>query len=277
MQVGFFDDGRSSTNCYGYSPHRLSAYLDWLRPLLRENAKRPASQRKLTIVSVTGTAEETAKMLETLTSFAGEFAPECAVAAEFNASCPNIVGHPPPAYHESELVRYLEVLAKGATQSKGLLRVGIKLPVYTYADQFELVVRALEAVSPAVSSAEHPIAFLTSTNTLGTGLVFTEQLAHGGLPKTTAELAPGAGAFALPNPFGGLAGDAIHSISLGNVHKLHTLLKASSKPGVSAISIVGVGGVKDRAGVERMRQAGASAVACATALGREGTKIFAKL
>lgn len=46
---------------------------------------------------------------------------------------------------------------------------------------------------------------------------------------------------------------------------------------LSMISIIGVGGVEDAAGVKRMRRAGANAVACATAFGREGISVFSKM
>lgn len=41
--------------------------------------------------------------------------------------------------------------------------------------------------------------------------------------------------------------------------------------------IIGVGGVEDQAGFDRMRKVGAEAVACATALGRYGVGVFEKI
>ena len=43
------------------------------------------------------------------------------------------------------------------------------------------------------------------------------------------------------------------------------------------INIIGVGGVADSAGFERMKKAGASAVAVGTALGIHGVSIFSKI
>ena len=43
------------------------------------------------------------------------------------------------------------------------------------------------------------------------------------------------------------------------------------------IEIIGVGGVSDRAGFERMKSAGAAAVGVATALGVEGVDVFEKI
>lgn len=82
----FFGPGAdSSSNCYGYSPYSLSTYLLWLRPLIQSD--RP---RKQVILSITGTIDETAKMLDALQAFADELG--AVIAAEFNASCPNIRG-----------------------------------------------------------------------------------------------------------------------------------------------------------------------------------------
>lgn len=44
-----------------------------------------------------------------------------------------------------------------------------------------------------------------------------------------------------------------------------------------AIEIIGVGGVNDRSGYDRMRAVGASIVGVGTALGREGTEVFEKI
>lgn len=122
-QVAFFGpDAQSSANSYGYSPHSLSTYLSWLRPLLE--TKRP----KQLVVSITGTPSETRSMLETLRAFAAQHE-GVVVAVEHNVSCPNIVGHPPPAYYEEDLRTYLELLAEFASPQ---LKVGVKLPPYTY-------------------------------------------------------------------------------------------------------------------------------------------------
>ena len=43
------------------------------------------------------------------------------------------------------------------------------------------------------------------------------------------------------------------------------------------IRIIGIGGVKDAAGFQRMRSVGADAVGVGTALGKEGVEIFEKI
>ncbi|GAA5931751.1 hypothetical protein JCM1841_006730, partial [Sporobolomyces salmonicolor] len=189
--------------------------------------------------------------------------------------------HPPPAYVESELAGLVAALAEHASP---MLKVGIKLPPYTYDAQFDAVIRALSSVASDAQtpSREHPLSFLTATNTLGQGLVFSEQIASLPSMRTPAAArastpAPPAELFALPGGWGGIAGAAIHPISLGNVHRLWRLLCASPDRRLASISLIGVGGACDAAGVERFRRAGACAVACATGLGRDGVKVFERM
>ncbi|GAA5833678.1 hypothetical protein JCM9279_001596 [Rhodotorula babjevae] len=289
-QVAFFGpDAQSSANSYGYSPYPLSTYLSWLRPLVDCAS---SSQRivKQLIVSITGTPAETREMLVALQAFADEHG--VAVAAELNASCPNIKGHPPPAYFEKDLAEYLELLAEHASPT---LKVGVKLPPYTYDEQFTAVVRALSSVRspPSLPADDHPISFLTTTNTLGQGLVFTPQIVDAPLPGSGAQSQAMKDAalevHALPGGWGGLAGAAVHQTSLGNIYRLSLLLRGSAPAGgpsplgaptdarLASITLIGVGGACDAAGVERFRLAGADAVACATALGREGVSVFERM
>lgn len=99
--------------------------------------------------------------------------------------------------------------------------------------------------------------------------------------------------FALPSATGGLAGAAVHQLSLGsgssasqfpkkrrltvppprsNVYRLASLLRSPSSPyakrapSLKQITIIGVGGAHDAASVERFRQAGADAVVRAAPL-----------
>ncbi|KAL8278362.1 hypothetical protein RQP46_009254 [Phenoliferia psychrophenolica] len=201
-QMTFFGPGgQNSANCYGYSPFTLATYISWVRQLLKEDLPR-----KLVIFSVTGSIEETTVMLSMLQAFADEL--DITFGVEFNASCPNFRGHPPPAYVDSELMQYFTLLAAKASPN---LKVGMKLPPYTYDAQFDVVLAALHALSPA--SGEHPIAFLTATNTLGMGLVFGEQIEP--IPSCKEAQGLKSDVFALPGPYGGLAGAAVHQISLG--------------------------------------------------------------
>ncbi|KAG0661425.1 dihydroorotate dehydrogenase [Rhodotorula mucilaginosa] len=232
-QVAFFGpDAHSSINSYGYSPHPLRSYLTWLRALLAQDQSETHHQsgtvrRKQVIVSITGSLQETRVMLEMLQRFANEVGE--VIAVEFNASCPNIPGHPPPAYHQGALAEYMKLLASFASRN---LLVGVKLPPFTYQDQFEAVVAALRSVG-SPSEKYHPIAFLTATNTLGQGLVFANQEtpvprdpASSGRPLTADRLLamPPSSTRAsaeedapLQSGWGGLAGSTVHPLALGNV------------------------------------------------------------
>ncbi|GJN90748.1 hypothetical protein Rhopal_003762-T1 [Rhodotorula paludigena] len=271
-QVAFFgSDAQSSANSFGYSPFPLSTYVSWLRPLVLST---PPAKRKQLIVSITGTLSETAALLAQLRDFAAEL--DTVLAVEFNASCPNLghLGHAPPAYVEDELQQFLALLAEHASDS---LKVGVKLPPYTYDEQFAAVGRALSSVGDP-HAKEHPISFLTATNTLGQGLVFGSQMAA--VPScAVAQQPPKQEMFALPGGSGGLAGAAIHHTSLGNVYRLSRLLRDEGVQDrrLRSISLIGVGGASDAESVERFRLAGADAVACATALGREGVRVFEKM
>ena len=74
---------------------------------------------------------------------------------------------------------------------------------------------------------------------------------------------------------GGMAGAALHPLALGNVRTIRKLL--DGQPRLKGIDIIGVGGVEDRAGFERMRKAGADVVGVGTALGRRGVCIFEEI
>ncbi|KAI0666228.1 hypothetical protein C8Q78DRAFT_1083169 [Trametes maxima] len=80
--------------------------------------------------------------------------------------------------------------------------------------------------------------------------------------------------FALPPGLGGLGGESLHPISLGNVYQFARLLAAHPDPAMRRVRVFGIGGVTSAAAAARMRAAGASVVGCATLLGREGVRAF---
>ena len=137
--------------------------------------------------------------------------------------------------------------------------VGIKLPPYTYMGQFEEICAAIAAATVGGKSV---VDFVTATNTLGSSLVLNEELE----PALKSEAGTGVG---------GLAGAALHPLALGNVATLRRVLDKREE--TRDVLVIGVGGVADRAGFERMRKVGAGAVALATALGREGLGVFEKI
>ncbi|KAI0638953.1 hypothetical protein C8Q77DRAFT_1151978 [Trametes polyzona] len=80
--------------------------------------------------------------------------------------------------------------------------------------------------------------------------------------------------FALPPALGGMGGESIHPIALGNVYTFARMLAAHPDPAMRRVRVVGIGGVTSAAAAARMRAAGASVVGCATLLGREGVRAF---
>lgn len=154
------------------------------------------------------------------------------------------------------------------------LTIGLKLPPYMWSTQFEHVVRSISKLSADIAGegqsegGRNAFAFLTCTNTLGSSLIFADQVEHNG-PSLNANQ------FALPTAIGGLAGEPIHSLSLGNVHTFTRLLERTVV--LRNVKVIGVGGVTSPEAVDRMRKAGASVVGCATLLGREGVEAFEKL
>ena len=80
----------------------------------------------------------------------------------------------------------------------------------------------------------------------------------------------------MPTAVGGVAGDSLHALALGNVYTFQQQLAAqdAQDAGLAGIKIIGVGGVTSKAAAARMTQAGADAVACATLFGKEGVRAF---
>ncbi|KAG9232117.1 hypothetical protein BJ875DRAFT_467699 [Amylocarpus encephaloides] len=265
--------GTSSLNTYGYSPIVFSEYLRYLRGM--RDAGYLNGNLKPFIVSVTGSPEEVAECCTRLLKFQNEQGSVesrkggggLIVMMEINLSCPNIPDKPPPAYDATSLVEYISAVAKAqlsfaqisSNQERMGLNVGIKTPPYTYSAQFKVLLSALESSAELYGTC--PIHFITATNTLGSCLVMDVS----GEPALGS--ANGMG-------IGGMAGDGLHAISLGNVKTIWTLLDGSEKNSVRNIKIIGVGGVKGKDGFGRMRSVGADAVAVATVYGRIGVGAF---
>ncbi|KAF9229728.1 FMN-linked oxidoreductase [Gyrodon lividus] len=269
--VAFLKDSLSSLNSYGYSPHPLFSYIGprgWIRTIL----KRSPQSTKPFIISITETSTEDLRTM--LNSIQGlrAFNPSWAsrIAVEFNASCPNIKGHPPPSYDFSSLRPFLDVFSDFFWKDQ-TLTIGIKLPPYLAATQFVNVVNGIATYSrpdPTSGKSVNTFAFLTCTNTLGNSLAFADQAIDGG---------GGGGEFAVPPGVGGLAGEAIHSLSLGNVYSFSRLLSESQDPAIRDIAIIGAGGVTSPEALRRMHRAGAKVVGCATLLGKLGVAAFEHL
>lgn len=236
---------RATLNNLGYSPITLEQYLVILWDLATD---LPHLYHKTVILSVTGSKSDVRACYDLITSWADTI--PFVLAMEVNLSCPNIPGAPPVAYDAQSLTEYLQMLPEQPS-----IPVGIKTPPYTHAGQYEALVSALER-----SNAGERLSFITSTNTLGSCLILDD--------KCEVPVLPAGGV-------GGMAGPPLHPLSLGNVATIRKLL--DERKGLAGIAIIGVGGVSDGRGYQRMRAVGASAVALATALGSEGLAVFSKI
>lgn len=273
------DGEESSLNTLGYSPRSFESYVAALMNFY-SSARFKKCKNKPFIISVSGTADEVTKcafhLLTVLNdpkslheedsglAMIEEFDVE--LMMEINLSCPNIPDKPPPAYTLSALTEYITAISvakrKAPPNWKRFLHVGIKTPPYTYADQFKVLIDALE--SSARLEGGCPVSFITAVNTLGGCLVL----------NSSGESALGS---ANGTGIGGMAGEALHPLALGNVKTIRGMLDASSFEDLRRIQIIGIGGVSDNAGYKRMRSVGAAAVGVGTALGREGVGIFEQI
>jgi dihydroorotate dehydrogenase (fumarate) len=265
----------SSLNTLGYSPWSFNWYFGIFQhvgydrvPGLEWRNEKPV------IMSVTGTPGEIKEMCRDTNMQMMHYHYRLPrILLEINLSCPNIAGKDPPAYSMEELGEYLNLLKelKDVREDYGnawVTHVGLKLPPYTYRGQFEKLISTLKSFSSSSSKGGScPITFLTSTNTLGNSLLLSYAENNYASVLNSAD---GSG-------IGGLAGASIHAISLGNVKTLRTMLDACEEEDMRGIKIIGVGGVQDRDGFQRMRSVGADFVAVGTAVGRWGVGVFEKI
>ncbi|KAJ7748479.1 hypothetical protein DFH07DRAFT_888813 [Mycena maculata] len=257
--VAFASSSISSLNSYGYSPHKLAQYLVWIEVIL---SAAPIPTAKPFIISITASDADSLRVsVDAIQTLRAKFAQ---IGVEFNTSCPNIRGTTPPGYAPESLAPLLGVLA-AAWRADESLTIGLKLPPYVHASQCVSLVNTLRTLSAAGRS---PFAYIACTNTLGNSLLFAEQV-------TDPANGPEAGsAFAVPPALGGLAGDALHALALGNVYSFARLLEAETESGLRNVAIVGIGGVTSAEAAARMRRAGAAVVGCATLFGQEGVHAF---
>lgn len=247
-----------SLNTLGYSPIKLEEYLATIQQILVDSKLSESKrQTKPFIVSVTGSPDQIVasyRAINTAQQSTGH-----PLMMEINLSCPNIPDKPPPAYSQSSLIEYLELLSREVPESEPRVPIGLKTPPYTYHDQFQTLISALLTVS----QSRCPVDFITATNTLGSCLVLADNI---GVPALNSATGTG---------IGGMAGAPLHALALGNVMTLRMML--DTHPQLKQVSLIGIGGVSDKAGFDRMRAVGAEVVGVGTALGREGISIFSKI
>lgn len=248
----------SSFNTLGYSPIILDRYLDLLASAAKgEMSHLHLRNDKPIILSVAGRPEAVAECYKRI-SDVQDLYPQINLMMEINLSCPNILDEPPPAYNAGSLVEYLTALA--LVRGERPVLTGIKTPPYTYQVQYNELLSALEASVELPGGC--PLSFISATNTVGSCLVMN----NNGTPALSSASGDG---------LGGMAGSALHPLALGNVATIRKMLDA--RESLKHIAIIGIGGVSDMAGYQRMKSVGAAAVAVASALGREGVAIFEKI
>jgi dihydroorotate dehydrogenase (fumarate) len=262
-QYNFFDVGTlntkiesptgiSSLNTLGYSPYTLQTTLENVKKLISGT-----TTKKPVIISVTGSPEEVQEAIQQVTT-AQSSIPDTTLLVEINLSCPNIVSKPPPAYSQEGLSSYFSMLQSLPSSP---ISIGIKVPPYSNPDNFASLEKALHILAVA-SPAGLPLHFITATNTLGNCYIPNID------GKDLLASADGSG-------IGGLAGAAIHPLTLGNVKILRTLL--DKDPLLKSVEVIGIGGVSDAAGFKRMKAVGASIVGVGSALGLKGVGIFSSV
>ncbi|EMD41605.1 hypothetical protein CERSUDRAFT_110176 [Gelatoporia subvermispora B] len=274
----------SSINSYGYSPQPLQYYIDYTRTILTTKGADGKMPAKPIFISITASdpqdLDEMVTRIQVLRTELRKFYeskpagvvvdPSTLIAIEFNTSCPNIPNSPPPAYDIPRLSPFLEILRQAFRADNSLI-LGLKLPPYSDSTMPAEVVRELEKYSTLTQLPDRtpisPWAFLTCTNTLGNSFAPESQLIRpGGNVSNNGE-----------GLQGGLGGDPIHFLALGNVRAFAQALNQSPDTAMHDVRIIGVGGVTSRAAADRMRDAGATVVACATLLGMKGVEALAEL
>ncbi|KAF2652875.1 FMN-linked oxidoreductase [Lophiostoma macrostomum CBS 122681] len=275
-----------SLNTLGYSPKPLQEYLSITKDI--SDSSPGNNHPKPIIISVTGTPSEVVESYRLICAHQSQVCMR--LAMEVNLSCPNIPSKPPPAYNPESLLTYLSALKSevhGQLADRNIIHVpiGIKTPPYTYTGQFQSLINALvdsaNEVEPKTTPC--PISFITATNTLGSSLLLTPQLGPDVSEASSISIAPGGDDkrrevfhhtlySATGTGIGGLAGAPLHPLALGNVYTIKGMLSRYKE--LEHIQIIGVGGVRDSEGYQRMRAVGAAAVGLGTELGRRGVAVF---
>ena len=164
-------------------------------------------------------------------------------AIELNLSCPNIKGKPQVGY---DMEQTDEVLT--AVQKINNKPLGIKLPPYH---------DGVHVAQMAALVKKHKIDFITTINSIGNCLIID---AEEETPIIKAK-----------NGYGGLSGDYVKPVALGNVRMFYEELKDTD------VQIIGVGGINNGTDAFEFLLAGAHAVQVGTVFVKEGPECFDKI
>ena len=162
---------------------------------------------------------------------------------ELNLSCPNIAGKPMVG-NDPEQVK--NTLAK-IREIGGNIKLGVKLPGYTDLPIYDQISELL---------LEYEVSYITCCNTLGNCLVIDPI-------KESAIIKPKMG-------LGGLAGDFVKPLALGNVWNFYQRLQGK-------VQIVGVGGIRSGSDAFEFLLAGADAVQIGSTFAQEGLGSFDRI
>ncbi len=159
---------------------------------------------------------------------------------EVNLSCPNLEGKT-LAYDFEQTGEILRAIS-----DLGDKPYGLKLPPYP--DVYHIQVAEL--------IEKHGVSFITLINSIGSSLIIDSE-------TEKPVIKPRGG-------FGGLCGDYIKPIALGNVRAFYELLK-------NEVSIFGVGGIKSGTDAFEFLLAGADAIQVATTFEKQGPSCFGRI
>jgi len=180
--------------------------------------------------------------IEDYVKITGAFQKSAVDLIEISLSCPNLDNHPQTGYDFEETEKLLSQLIDLGTKPLGL-KLGAYLDSVLQEKMAEII-------------RKYKIAFITCINTIGNSLIIDPE-------KEAPIIKPRKG-------IGGICGDYIKPVALGNVNGFYRLLKGE-------VSIIGVGGIKSGTDAFEFLLAGADAVEVGTILEKEGPSCFERI